>query len=72
MADLRGFRFGAFKKLGQAHVAVINKKDLADSMEVSIEDLTNDIHGINPETRVVVMTARDGEGIEELIGALEL
>lgn len=57
---------------GQAHVAVINKKDLADSMEVSIEDLTNDIHGINPETRVVVMTARKGEGIEELIGALEL
>jgi hydrogenase nickel incorporation protein HypB len=55
---------------GQANVAVINKKDLVDSMEVSIEDLTDDIHGINPETKVVVMTARRGEGVEELIQAL--
>jgi hydrogenase nickel incorporation protein HypB len=57
---------------GEAHAAVINKRDLAGQMEVSIEDLRNDIHGINPEVKVIVTTARNGEGIEELIEALEL
>lgn len=57
---------------GEADVAVINKNDLADAMGVWVEDLAKDIWGVNPRTRVVVMSARLGEGTRELIQALEL
>ncbi|MBN2380375.1 hydrogenase nickel incorporation protein HypB [candidate division WOR-3 bacterium] len=56
----------------EADVAVINKRDLAEAMEVSVEDLEADIKEISPDTRVVRMCARAGEGIDELIKALGL
>jgi hydrogenase nickel incorporation protein HypB len=56
----------------EAQVAVINKSDMAEPMAVSIEALRNDIHGVNPNTAVVVTCARSGQGIPELIAALGL
>ncbi|NLI97426.1 hydrogenase nickel incorporation protein HypB [bacterium] len=56
----------------EAQVAVINKSDMARAMDVSVEALTEDIHGINPEAKVVVTSARTAEGIPELISALGL
>lgn len=56
----------------EAQVAVINKSDMAEPMGVSIEDLKNDIHGVNPNARVAVLSARTGQGIPELIACLDL
>lgn len=55
-----------------ADVAVINKKDLAKLMKVDTEKLGMDVMEIKPEVKIVVTNALNGEGIEELIDALEL
>ena len=55
-----------------AGVLVINKKDLAGIMEVDIERLKRDAHDIKPGLKVAVTNARTGEGVEDLIAALEL
>lgn len=57
---------------GEADIAVINKKELAEPMDVSIEQLTRDIHQIKPGLKVVVTSARNGDGIDDLISALGL
>lgn len=56
----------------QADVAVINKVDLAEAMEVDIEKLAGDIRSVNPQIRVVSTSARAGEGIDDVIDALGL
>lgn len=56
----------------EADVAVINKRELAEAMDVDIERLVSDIHDIHPDLRVVLTSARKGEGVEELIQALGL
>jgi hydrogenase nickel incorporation protein HypB len=55
-----------------AGVLVINKMDLAGIMQVDMEQLKRDAHGIKPGLKVVFTNARTGEGIEELIDSLEL
>ncbi len=55
-----------------ADVAVINKKDLADIMKVDTEKLEKEVKEIKPDVKVVVTNALNGEGIEELVEALEL
>jgi hydrogenase nickel incorporation protein HypB len=55
-----------------ADVAVINKKDLASVMKVDIKKLGMDVRGIKPDVKIVVTNALNGEGIEELVEALEL
>ena len=57
---------------GHAKVVVINKKELADIMEVSLDNLKADVHKINPDARVVFTSARNGEGIDEFIEAMGL
>ncbi len=54
----------------EADVIVINKSDLADVMEVSIEALVKDANTVKPGARVVITDAKHGKGIEELIEAL--
>lgn len=54
----------------QADVAVINKIDLADAMEVDVAKLEDDVRSVHPEIRVVATNARAGEGIGALIEAL--
>jgi len=56
----------------QADVAVINKVDLADAMEVDVEKLAGDIRSVHPQIEVVSTVARAGEGIGDVIDALGL
>lgn len=55
-----------------ADVAVINKKDLAQPMNVSIKKLEQDIHEINPNVKVVATNCRSGENVSQVIQALNL
>ncbi|UCE58057.1 MAG: hydrogenase nickel incorporation protein HypB [Candidatus Bathyarchaeota archaeon] len=55
-----------------ADVAVINKKDLAQTMGVEIKNLRADVRNINPEAKVVATNSRSGEGVQEVIDALGL
>jgi hydrogenase nickel incorporation protein HypB len=56
----------------EASVLVINKKDLAEVMQVDMENLRQDAIRIKPALKIVFTNARTGEGIGELIKALEL
>ncbi len=56
----------------QADVAVINKIDLAEAMEVRVEQLAADVRSVNPEIEVVATCARAGQGIDDVIAALGL
>lgn len=53
-------------------VAVINKIDLRNVMDVDPEKMVRDALDINPSIKVVLTSAKTGEGIEKLIEALEL
>ena len=55
-----------------ADVMVINKKDLAEIMKIDTEQLKKQVKEIKPDVKVAVTNALSGEGIEELIKALEL
>jgi len=55
-----------------ADVMVINKKDLAEIMKVDTERLEKQAKDIKPNMKVAVTNALTGEGVEELIKALEL
>jgi hydrogenase nickel incorporation protein HypB len=55
-----------------ADVMVINKKDLAEVMKVDTEQLEKQVKEIKPDMKVAVTNALTGEGVEELIKALEL
>ena len=55
-----------------ADVTVINKKDLANVMKVDTTKLEVEVKEIKPNVKVVVTNALNGEGVEELVKALEL
>jgi hydrogenase nickel incorporation protein HypB len=55
-----------------ASMLVINKMDLADVMQVDIEQLKREALTIKPGLKVVFTNARTGEGVENLIDGLEL
>jgi hydrogenase nickel incorporation protein HypB len=55
-----------------ADVMVINKKDLAEVMKVDTKQLEKQAKDVKPNMRVAVTNALTGEGVEELIKALEL
>jgi hydrogenase nickel incorporation protein HypB len=55
-----------------ADVVVINKKDLAEVMKVDTAKLDMDVKEIKPNVKVVVTDALTGEGVGELVEALEL
>ncbi|RKY04397.1 hydrogenase accessory protein HypB [Candidatus Poribacteria bacterium] len=55
-----------------ASVAVINKIDLAEAMGVDPAKLEKDVLKINPSARVVRTNALTGEGVDEVIQALEI
>jgi len=55
-----------------ADVAVVNKKDLAQAMGVDIKKLKANVKEINPNVKVVATNGRSGEGVNEVIDALEL
>ena len=55
-----------------ADVMVINKKDLAETMKINPIQLEKQAKAIKPDVKVTFTNALNGEGIEELIKALEL
>jgi hydrogenase nickel incorporation protein HypB len=55
-----------------ADIVVINKKDLAEVMKVDTAKLDMDVKEIKPNMKVVVTDALTGEGVGELVEALEL
>jgi len=55
----------------EADVVVINKVDLAQAMEVDLTKLEKDVKTINPNARVATTICRSGEGIQEVIEALD-
>lgn len=55
-----------------ADIAVINKIDLAEAMQVDIEALEKDLKTINPTVQVAFTNCRTGEGVSTVIEALRL
>lgn len=55
-----------------AEVGIINKKDMAGPMGIDPQQLVKDALEANPRMKVVVTSARTGEGIQELVEALGL
>ena len=53
-------------------VIIINKVDLTQAMEVDPRILERDARRINPGAKIIMMDARHGEGIDELVKALGL
>jgi len=55
-----------------ADVMVINKKDLAEIMKIDTDQLERQAKDVKPDLKVAVTNALTGDGVEELIKALEL
>lgn len=55
-----------------ADILVINKKDLTKIMMIDTDQLEKQAKEIKPDLKVAVTNALTGEGVEELIKALEL
>jgi hydrogenase nickel incorporation protein HypB len=53
-------------------VIIINKVDLAKAMEVDPKILERDAKRTNPGAKIIMMDARHGKGMEELVEALGL
>jgi hydrogenase nickel incorporation protein HypB len=53
-----------------AQIVVINKIDLAKAMDVSVDDLANDVHNLKPDIKVIPTSCKTGDGIEEVAAAL--
>lgn len=55
-----------------ANLVIINKIDLAQAMNVDVEQLKRDVRTINPNASVVATNCRSGEGIDDVITKLGL
>jgi hydrogenase nickel incorporation protein HypB len=55
-----------------ASVVVINKIDLAKAMDVSVEKLEKDVVAINPKAKVAGTNLKTGEGVPQVVRALNL
>jgi hydrogenase nickel incorporation protein HypB len=53
-----------------AQIVVINKIDLADVMDVKVEQLIRDVHTLKPDIRVVPASCKTGQGLDEIAGML--
>lgn len=53
-------------------IAVINKIDLSDVIDVNIDEMVNDAKEINPNLKIFTTSAKTGENISELIEAFEI
>lgn len=51
-------------------IAVINKVDLSDVMEVDIKEMINDAKEINPNLKIITTSALTGENVHKLIEIL--
>ena len=53
-----------------AELVVINKVDLAEAMEVSVDDLAADVHKLKPDIKVIPTSCKNGAGLDELTASL--
>lgn len=53
-----------------AAIVVINKVDVAQAMEVSVDDLVKDVHTLKPDIKVFPTSCKTGEGIDEVAEAI--
>jgi hydrogenase nickel incorporation protein HypB len=53
-----------------AQVVVINKIDLAEAMEVSVEQLIADVHALKPDIKVIPTSCKKGTGLDEVVETL--
>jgi hydrogenase nickel incorporation protein HypB len=53
-----------------AEVVVINKTDLAEAMEVSVDQLMEDVHRLKPDIKVIPTSCKTGKGIDDVATAL--
>jgi hydrogenase nickel incorporation protein HypB len=53
-----------------AEIVVINKIDLAQAMEVSVEDLVDDVHKLKPDIKVIPASTKTGAGLYEFEKAI--
>ena len=53
-----------------AQLVVINKIDLAEAMEVSVDQLIQDVHKLKPDLRVIPTSCKRGTGLNEVVEAL--
>ena len=58
----------AFRK---SCATIVNKIDLLEHTNVSVEVLERDLHGINPSLRVMPVSGRTGDGIADWVDWLE-
>jgi len=52
-------------------IAVINKIDLKDVININIDEMVKDAIKINPNLQIIKTSAQTGEGISELINAMK-
>jgi hydrogenase nickel incorporation protein HypB len=53
-----------------AQLVVINKIELADIMEVSIDQLIDDVHKLKPDLKVIPTSCKTGAGIDDVVAAV--
>ena len=55
----------------EADLVVINKADLAEAVGADLEKMVDDVKKINPEVRVIKTSLKTGDGVQEIIEAIE-
>jgi len=55
----------------EADLVVINKADLADAVGADLDKMVEDVKHINPDVRVLKTSLKSGEGVQEIIDAIE-
>ena len=53
-----------------AQLVVINKVELADIMEVSVEKLIEDVHKLKPDLQVIPTSCKTGKGLDDVAMAI--
>lgn len=53
-----------------AQLVVINKIDLAEAMEVSVDQLIQDVHTLKPDLKVIPTSCKNGHGLDEVVERL--
>src|SRR6476659_6374429 len=53
-----------------AQLVVINKIDLAEAMDVSVDQLIADVHKLKPDLQVIPTSCKKGTGLDEVVEAL--
>jgi len=55
----------------EADLVVINKADLAEAVGADLDKMVDDVKKINPEVRVIKTSLKTGDGVQEIIDAIE-